>query len=339
MNLPPILERWRAFAGTDAGKRLLRVLRGVFLVAIVGVLIYQIWKIGLDRLLHALPAEPAFYVLLLAMYFLLPITEAMIYGRIWSMHPWQCVAVMIRKRVLNMDVLGYSGEVYLFMWAKDRVRHARKVVMGIIKDNLIVSSVSSLLAASLLIGGMFLSGHLALGEFVELPGPLYVGLGVLVAVFLGVLVYRFRHEIFSLSRRALAILTAAHVSRFLVGYVLQVTAWWVVLPDVPFETWAILLVVFVVIKRTPFVPSSDLVFVSAGASITPLLDVPVAPVVSMFLVRSAVDRLLSLFFFMSSVWWERRHGASPIPAPDADVLADWSGEEGSEADQPRTDLP
>ena len=339
MNLHPILERWRAFAGTDTGKRLLRVLRGVFLVAIVGILIYQIWKIGLDRLLHALPAEPAFYVLLLAMYFLLPITEAMIYGRIWSMRPWQCVAVMIRKRVLNMDVLGYSGEVYLFMWAKDRVRRARKVVMGIIKDNLIVSSVSSLLAASLLIGGVFLSGHLALGEFVELPGPLYVGLGVLVAVFLGVLVYRFRHEIFSLSRRTLAILTAAHVSRFLVGYVLQVTAWWVVLPDVPFETWAILLVVFVVIKRTPFVPSSDLVFVSAGASITPLLDVPVAPVVSMLLVRSAVDRLLSLFFFMSSVWWERRHGASPIPAPDADVLADWSGEEGSEADQPRTDLP
>ena len=38
----------------------------------------------------------------------------MIYGRIWSMRPWQCVAVMIRKRVLNMDVLGYSGEVYLF---------------------------------------------------------------------------------------------------------------------------------------------------------------------------------------------------------------------------------
>ena len=40
-----------------------------FLVAIVGVLLYQIWKIGLDRLLHALPSEPAFYVLLLAMYF------------------------------------------------------------------------------------------------------------------------------------------------------------------------------------------------------------------------------------------------------------------------------
>ena len=337
MNLSLIPERWRAFAGTDAGKRLVRVLRNVFLVAIVGVLIYQIWKIGWDRLLHALPSEPAFYVLLLAMYFLLPVTEAMIYGRIWSMPPWQCIAVMIRKRVLNMDVIGYSGEVYLFMWAKDRVQRARKAVMGVIKDNLIVSSVSSLLSASLLIGGMLLSGHLALGEVVEIPGPLYVGLGVLVAVFIGVLVYRFRHEIFSLSRRTLAILTAAHVSRFLVGYVLLVAAWWVVLPDVPFEKWAILLVVFVVINRIPFVPSSDLVFVSAGASITPFLDVPVAEVVGMLLVRSAVDRLLSLCFFVSSVWWERRHGIPSAPAPDAAVLADWSGKDETGADSSRTD--
>lgn len=337
MNLSLIPERWRAFAGTDAGKRLLRVLRGVFLMAIVGVLIYQIWKIGWERLLHALPSEPAFYVLLLAMYFLLPITEAMIYGRIWSMPPWQCIAVMIRKRVLNMDVIGYSGEVYLFMWAKDRVQRARKAVMGVIKDNLIVSSVSSLLSASLLIGGMLLSGHLALGEVVEIPGPLYVGLGILVAVFIGVLVYRFRHEIFSLSRRTLAILTTAHVSRFLVGYVLQVAAWWVVLPDVPFKTWAILLVVFVVINRIPFVPSSDLVFVSAGASITPFLDVPVASVVGMLLVRSAVDRLLSLCFFVSSVWWERRHGMPSAPATDAATLADWSGKDETGEDISGTD--
>lgn len=338
MNLPPILERWRAFAGTDAGKRLLRVLRGLFLTAIVGVLIYQIWKIGWDRLFHALPSEPAFYALLLAMYFLLPVTEAVIYGRMWSIRPWQCIAVMIRKRVLNMDVLGYSGEVYLFMWAKDRVQRARKAVLGVIKDNLIVTSVSSLLSASLLIGGLVLSGHLALGEVVEIPGPLYVGLGVLVAVFIGVLVYRFRHEIFLLSRRTLAILTAAHVSRFLVGFVLQVAAWRVVLPDVPFEIWAILLVVFVVINRTPFVPSSDLVFVSAGASITPYLDAPVAPVVGMLLVSSALHRLLSLCFFVSSAWWERRHGIPSEPAPDTDIFADWSGEDETGANHSLADL-
>ncbi len=346
MSLFPVakrfLERLRTFSATDAGKRLASGLRTVFLVAIVAVLVYQIGKIGWGSLLRSLPSEPAFYVLLAAMYFLLPITEAAIYGRFWSLPPWQCFAVMIRKRVLNMDVIAYSGEVYLFMWAKDRVRGARKAIVGVIKDNLIVTSISSLLSASLLIGGVFLSGHLVLSEIVEIPGLLYVGLGVLVAVFIGVLVYRFRREIFLLSRRTLTILTAAHVSRFLVGYVLQVAAWWVVLPDVPFETWAILLVVFVVINRTPFVPSSDLVFASAGASIVPWLDAPVAPVVGMLVVRSAVDRVFSLFFFVSSTWWERRRGLPLISAPDDALLAEWSGyspEEQAEEDSARAAPP
>ena len=343
MSLLPVaqrlLERLRAFAATDAGKRLANVLRTVFLVAIVAVLVYQIGKIGWGSLLRSLPSEPAFYALLAAMYFLLPVTEAAIYGRFWSLPPWQCFAVMIRKRVLNMDVIAYSGEVYLFMWAKDRVRGAHKAIVGVIKDNLIVSSVSSLLSASLLIGGVLLSGHLVLREIVELPGLLYAGLVILVGVFMGVLVYRFRREIFLLSRRTLAILTAAHVTRFLVGYVLQVAAWWVVLPDVPFETWAILLVVFVVINRTPFVPSSDLVFASAGASIAPWLDAPVAPVVGMLVVRSAVDRVFSLFFFVASTWWERRRGIPLTPQPDDALLAEWSeysSEDRAKKDSSRT---
>ena len=332
MPLVPVakrfFERLRTFAGTDAGKRLAGALRGLFFVAIIAVLIYQIGKIGWDRLLRSLPSEPAFYVLLLAMYFLLPVTEAMIYGRFWSLRPWQCIAVMIRKRVLNMDVIGYSGEVYLFMWAKDRVQRTRKAVMGVIKDNLIVTSASSLISALLLIAGLVVSGQFALDQIVELPGPLYAGLGVLVSVFVGVLAYRFRHEIFLLSRRTLAILLAAHVSRFLVGYALLVAAWRVVLPDVPFETWAILLVVLVVINRMPFVPSSDLVFASAGASIAPYLDAPAASVVGMLLVRSAVDRLLSLLFFVSSAWWERRRGQSLTSAPDDALLAEWAGQSG-----------
>lgn len=328
MPLSPVakrfLERGRAWAATDAGKRVTGALRGVFLAAIVAVLVYQIGKIGWGRLLRSLPSEPAFYALLAAMYFLLPVTEAAIYGRFWSLPPWRCIAVMIRKRVLNMDVIGYSGEVYLFMWAKDRVRGARKAVMGVIKDNLIVSSVSSLSAAALLIGGALLSRRLALGEIVELPGPLYAGLAALAAAFVAVLAYRFRRAIFSLSRRALAVLTAVHVSRFLLGYALQLAAWRVVLPDVPLQTWIVLLVVFVVIQRTPFVPSSDLVFASAGASIAPMLDAPVAPVVSMLLVRSAADRVLSLFFFVSSAWWERRGGAPLSSRPDDAVLAEWA---------------
>lgn len=274
----------------------------MFVAAIVGVLIFQLSRIGWSQILSSLPTQPAFYVLVLAMYFLLPATESLIYGRLWSLPPLESLGVMIRKRVLNVDMVGYSGEVYLFLWAKDRVAQAPRAIMGAIKDNLIVSSVSSLFAAALLLGGLLLSGQIP----VDAPSPFYVGLGALAVSFLAVVVYRFRHVIFSLPRRVLAPLTGAHVSRFLLGYVFQIAAWWIVIPTASFQTWATLLVLFVVINRIPFLPSSDLVFVSAGAGITPLLDVPVAPVVGMLLVRSAAERVLNLLFFTSSVWFERQ---------------------------------
>lgn len=306
MSLRDLHARWNAFASTKRGARLAKVSRVVFLAAIVGVLIYQLSEIGWTRIMTSLPAQPGFYVLVLAMYFVLPVTESLIYGRLWSLPPLGSLGVMIRKRVLNVDVLGYSGEVYLFLWAEDRVAAPARAIMGAIKDNLIVSAASSLLAAALLIGGFLLTGQIPLGDLIDTPRPLYAGLGGLAALFLGIVVYRFRRVIFSLARRTLALLACAHLARFVTGYALQVTAWWIVIPAASFQTWAILLVVFVLINRIPLLPSSDIVFVSAGAGIAPLLDVPVAPVVGMLLVRSAADRLLNLLFFTVSVWFERQ---------------------------------
>lgn len=298
-------ERWTSFAESDRGKRSIRITRSVFVAAIVALLVYQVSRIGWGRVLGALPTHPLFYVLVLAMYFLLPVTESLIYGRIWRLRPLACLPIMIRKRVLNVDVVGYSGEIYLFAWAKERVAATSRAIMGAIKDNLIVSSAASLLAAALLIGGLLLTGYVALDDFVDRTSPGYVILAALVAIFAAAAVYRFRGFIFSLPRQILPILGAAHLSRFLLSYVFQVAAWWIVLPSASFQTWALLLVVFVIINRIPFLPSSDLVFVSAGAGISPMLDVPVAPVVGMLLVRSAIDRLLNLVLFTSTVWYER----------------------------------
>lgn len=314
-DLSHLQERWKAFAATKRGKRAIKAGRLAFLAVVVGVLVYQMTDIGWGRVVSSLPQNPVFYLLLLAMYFLLPATEALIYGRLWRLHPLACLPIMIRKRVLNVDVVGYSGEIYLFTWAKSRVSRSARELMGTIKDNLIVSSAASFSAAAVLIAGLMISGQVDLREYIEAASPLYAGLGAVAAVFVAVVIFRFRHVIFLLPRRAISVLAGAHLLRFFAGYVLQIAAWWVVVPSASFQTWAILLVVFVVINRIPFLPSSDLVFVSAGAGLSPMLDVPVAPVVSMLLVRSAFDRLLNLVLFSTTVWQERQTVSIQQDAP------------------------
>lgn len=306
MTLKSAYDSWTAFAQTPGGKRLVRVLRGAFVAGIIGLLIYQMSGIGWMEIWHSLPTHPLFYVLLLAMYLLLPVTESVIYGRLWSLRLRDCLPIMIRKRVLNMDVIGYSGEIYFFMWAKEHLALPKREIMATIKDNLILSSGASIGAAVLLLAGLAATGQIRLTQLVENPNPIYIGLGLFGVSLLGALIFRFRDVIFSLRRGVITAVGATHLSRFFVGYGLLIAHWWVVLPTASFETWAILLTVFVLINRIPFLPSSDLVFVSAGAGISPLLGVPVAAVVSMLLVRSAVDRLLNIVLFTTTVWRERQ---------------------------------
>lgn len=332
MTLKGLQDRWTAFAETRRGKRILKIARGAFIAGVVAVLILQISEIGWGQVLSALPTHPGFYALVLGMYLLLPVTESLIYGRLWQLRSLECLPIMIRKRVLNVDVIGYSGEVYLFVWAKDRVSQTAREIMGTIKDNLIVSSAAALSAAAILIGGALLGGYVELGDFIEQPSPVYAGLGALAAVFLAATVYRFRGFIFSIPRRLLPLLGAAHLARFMISYVMQIAAWWIVLPSAPFQTWVTLMVIFVVINRIPFLPSSDLVFVSAGTGISPMLDVPAAPVVGMLLVRSAIDRLLNVLLFTTTAWFERQGTSSPadLEVDLEDLAADAPADEDEE---------
>lgn len=306
MTLRNLYDRLAAFAETRRGRRLGRIARGVFIAAVLALLVYQLSGIGWNDIWTSLPTHPMYYVLLLAMYLLLPVTESLIYGKLWHLRVRDCIGIMIRKRVLNVDVIGYSGEIYFFVWAKDRVSSAKREIMATIKDNLILSSAASVSAALLLLGGLVVAGQIELQRLVSDPGPVYTGIALFAAGLAAALVVRFRRVIFSLPRRVVAVIGAAHLVRFFVGYVLLVAQWWVVLPSASFETWAILLTAMVLINRIPFLPSSDLVFVSAGAGLSPLLDVPVAPVVSMLLVRSVADRLLNVALFAGTVWRERQ---------------------------------
>jgi len=310
IDLSRLKERWEGFANSTRGKRIINGVRGLLVAGIVGYLIYRLSLIGWGELWTSLPQTPYFYVTVLLMYSILPVSESLIYGMAWDVKPWASLPVLLRKRVLNADVLGYSGEAYLFAYARKNVDKPARTIALVIKDNLILSGFISVASAIVLLIGLLLSGYVALEAILGNPAPGYIG-GAAFALVLAVgLFVQFRGSIFHLGEGLLARIAGLHVTRFLLSYVLQVVQWWVVLPDAPFSAWATLLVVLTVMNRIPFLPSRDLIFAGAGIELSTVLGIPVAPVAGMLLVRSAIDRILNFGFFTATTAWEQRYGAS-----------------------------
>lgn len=287
------------------GKIVMKGVRWLLISAIVGYLLYQLTEMGWGRFWESLPQTPYFYLTIAAMYLILPGAEVFIYGRIWGMSASESLPLMMRKRVLNADVVGYSGEFFLLAHAKKRLNRATRTIAGEIKDNLILSSVASILVGVGILVGMLASGYVALNELLGDATPGYVALGAFAFVLLVGLAVRFRRTLFTLGSRTLGFVFSMHLLRFLLSNVLQVVQWWVVLPDAPFSAWATLLVLLVVTNRIPFIPSRDLVFAGVGIEASVSLGVPGPAVAGMLLTRSVIDRVLNVGFFVFFTFTDR----------------------------------
>mgnify|MGYP000071077897 CR=1 FL=1 len=315
MRAPELIQRTIRWLRTPRGRRVQKAARGAFVAGVLAWLLYQLSHIGWQEVYASLPRTPWFYVLWLALYFLLPATEAGIYRVLWHIRWRQIFPVLVRKRVLNTDVLGYSGEVYLYLWARRHTAQLDGHLLRTIKDNTILSSVASTLAVILLVAGVLLSGQFALVElFGATADPLYVAAGSVAVGTLGILGIRFRRAIFHLPEYWVVTLLGVHMLRFFVMYVLQVLQWWVVVPEAPFRVWATILVVGTVTNRIPFLPATDLLAVGAVLGMTSLFEASAAAIAGMLVVRSVLDRGLNAVLFALTTWLERRQSDPEGPA-------------------------
>jgi len=293
-------DRWAAFQESRTGQYVLKGLRWLVVAAVVSYLAYQLTNIGWARVWEALPTTPWFYVLLLLMYATLPAAEVVIYGRAWTTSGWHLLPVLLRKRVLNNDVLGYSGEAYFYVWTARHTPLGHGDILRTIKDNTIISSVASTSVAFLLLAAFFFTGQIELltrylpAETSTLAG----GAAVIICVIAVGLT--FRRALFSLSGSLLLWIGLAHLARFLLNNGLQITQWAVVIPSVSVGTWITLLSLYIVINQIPFVPTRSLVFVSAGVELSGVLQIPEAPLASMLLAQSLIDRGLNLLVYLGT---------------------------------------
>ncbi len=320
-------QRWQKLSADPRAKVVQKLLQRVILLAILGLIIYRLTDIGWGEVLQSLPTSPWFYVLFGVLFTSLPVAEIFIYKRLWTFDAWQGFRAFVTKWVYNHEVVGYSGEFYLFLWARKRVGLGDRQIFKHIRDNSIISSVTSNLVAITLLSVLLYTGKLDLTHVLEDTAPIYIGAGILVLAVVTALVVQFRRYIFDLPMRTAAAIFGIYLTRFVVHHAGLVLMWMAAIPGTPLPVWLTFLAMLIVINRIPLLPSKDLVFLWAGLEYARGLDVTIAAVAGMLLVYSALHKVVNLALFLMLQNWFRDPEIDE--AKSATVGADAERTEGS----------
>ncbi len=263
MNDPVQIAAGQPGAQSTALSGWKRWLRRLFTLAIAAFIIWRLTQIGWLDLLDNLPSRPLFYVLHLAAYAVLPLAEIAIFSMIWKSRLAGNLMVMLRKRALNNSVIGYSGELYLYLWARSRLGlTARKLASGL-KDNVLMSGIATALCAILAALSLFwINPELVHDRLIERAGPVSIGLFAGVFIVLTLLGWIFRARIFGIGGRLFAVIMAIHFARIALSYMLQAWQWDIGIPAGTIELWFTLITVQLVISQLPLLPNRDLIYLA-----------------------------------------------------------------------------
>lgn len=302
--------RARAWAGEPAGKRWLGRLRLLVVVGIIAFLGHRLTAIGWVATLRALPTAPGFYLAFLGFYFSLPICEYLIYRGLWRL-PVGALMVFVQKRIMNDLVVDYSGDGFLYLWARKRTGRPAGEVGHTVKDVAILSGLAGNLVTVGLLLWLFLGGKLgsviaaspSLGHYLFIPGLIVVGLMVAIIAL--------RRQLFRMPLAKGSAILAVHTVRQLLTLGFLVTQWSAALPQVAWSTWMVFLASRMALSRVPLLPNKDLAFVSIGIGLGGLLDATPARIAAMFLAEGILMALthLLMFSFAQAASWRRRVAA------------------------------
>jgi hypothetical protein len=285
------LSNW---SETRNGRITLNILRYSVVVTVLSYLIYQITTIGWIELWNALPGEPLFYLLFAGMYATLPIVESAIYRHVWKLPYLKILPAVQQKRVYNSEVAGYSGELFLLMWARKSTDLAESEIWRSIKDNTIVSSMATTSFAVVLLVYFLVAGELNLLESAS-TGWAVVGAATVAAIISTVIILRKR--IFYLPGRSLAVIGGFHATRILAVNSMQLLQWMIILPEVSLPVWITYLSVKIMINWLPMLPAKDMLFLGASFELSRAMDVSAADVAGMLLVASALNKIINTATF------------------------------------------
>ena len=235
----------RKFAGLFSGFVSVALLCAVFL---------HFGRHGLAEFGTLIPATPAFWLAFGAYYLATPLSEWLIYRRLWGL-PITGLSALMRKQVSNELLLGYLGDAQFYAWARSRTEIVA-APFGAVKDVTILSALTGNIATLILLAGTWpmISG----GAISASMHSVFISLTVVLLTSFVILL--FRRKLFSLSHNKLNLIAAIHFARIFGMLGLAAIMWQSVLPTVPLAMWLVLATLRMFVSRLPFLPNKDAVF-------------------------------------------------------------------------------
>jgi len=290
-------DRWRRMRGRDDVQRALTILRYSLFVVIVLYLFYRLSQVGWGDVAQSLPTSPWFYFFFILRFLAVPISELALYEIVWSTPLVKYFSVFIRKRVYNFAIMGYSGEAFLTLWARRRLRLSDKKIIVGIKDNNLISALSSNTATVVLVGVLAATGGLKAG-LDAFPGAGWLfALAFLTAFTLAVLVVIFRHKLLALPPGIMPRLLSVHAARQVLIIILHASMYASALPGAPLLAWLTFIALQLVLSRIPFLPNQDIVYLTAALALSPIVGAPEAAVAGMLVAEAGLSQLFNALMF------------------------------------------
>lgn len=315
MNFKSIKTKVVNFAKTPAGKSTLKWSRRVFLWFIIGWLFYQLTDIGWLNVWRSLPVSPTFYLLFIIVYFSLPAFEILIYRITWDFHILDSIPVFILKKVYNKDVLGYSGEVYFYLWARKKLHLKDSEILKTIKDNNIISSIASTLISLGLLSIFLFTDQIRIMDWIANQNQVYIYGGAILIIVTVAMFIRFRHFVISMPMKTAFTIFGIQNFRLLLGQTINLLMYMVVIPQTPVHVWFTLMSVEIILSRIPFLPNRDLIFVGMGIGLSTGLHVPQTELAALLVVKGVLNKIGNFIFFSLTSMLKR---TSAIPVPETD---------------------
>lgn len=282
------------FFKSPLGKKIGHGLRRFFVVAVVGLLLYQLTGIGWTKVFFALPTNPMFYVIFGVIYISLPIAEIFIYRLSWRFSIRKILPVFMVKRVYNKDVIGYSGEAFFYLWAQKNIDEDQTQIFKTIKDYNILSSIASTSVALGLFSLFLFTRHIQLFHWFNEHNRMYLYLGdtFIVLLITGLIV--FRHVVISMPMKRAGTIFSILCARLVLTQFLTIWQWHIILPDVDMNVWYTLISVSLLIDRIPLLPNLDLLSANASIKLSPLLKAPTVVIAAIMLVNNALTKIIDV---------------------------------------------